>query len=142
MTAPEMLTTVPARASEMLERPASDLAHAGIISVPSSASIAFVARTMAEHDVHAVLVADATGRHGWVTSRGMLHNHARDWTRATAGDAITEPIATLPCDAMLRDALDAFLASGATHVLLVAPDGEPLSVLADSDLVRHMGGLA
>lgn len=137
------LTTVPARASGLLERPASDLAHAGVVTVPASASVAFVARVMAEHRTHAVLVVDrASGRWGWATARGMLHNHVRDWSSATAEDAVTEEVATLRSTATLRDALDAFLAVGASHVLLVDAEGEPLSVLADSDVVRHMAGVA
>ncbi|WP_205697053.1 CBS domain-containing protein [Conexibacter sp. SYSU D00693] len=136
-----MFTTIPARAAELLDRPASDLARAGVVRVPPTATFAFVARTMAEHHVHAVLVAQGDDLLGWVTARGMLHNHARDWSTATALDAVTERPARLRHDATLSEAIDALVGSGASHVLLMDDRGRPLSVLADSDVVRHVGGV-
>lgn len=92
---------------------------------------------MSEHRVHAVLVVDdAQMPLGWVTSRGMLHNTPRDWRGATAEDAITEPVDLVRPSDTVRQALDAFLASGASHVVVADSRGGPLrGVLAESDLL-------
>ena len=88
-----MLTTVPFKNAPGLTRHVSNVMHHGFIAVPAGASLAEVVAAMRDNHVHAVLVTGSDGAPlGWVTSRGVLHNHARDWTMATrAADAITEP---------------------------------------------------
>lgn len=77
---------------------------------------------------------------GWVTSRGILHNHARDWSVATsAADSITEPAASIAATAKLADALTVFIATGASHILVGSATADaPAGVIADSDLVAFM----
>ena len=53
-----------------------------------------------------------------MTSRGVLHNHPREWAGATAADAVTEDIATVPPTATVQDAITALLAAGSSHVLV------------------------
>jgi CBS-domain-containing membrane protein len=78
---------------------------------------------------------------GWVTSRGILHNHAREWaTAASAADAISEPAATVAPTATLDDALTVvFVATSASHILVASDIAQaPVGVIADSDLVAFM----
>ena len=77
---------------------------------------------------------------GWVTTRGILHNHARDWSVASSvKEAITESPASVTPSATLADAVNAFVATGASHVLVAASgDAVPVGVIADSDLVTFM----
>ena len=64
-------------------------------------------------------------------------NEARDWTQSQASDAVTEPIATIPPTANVEDAVEAFVASGASHVMVCEPESEwPVGVIGDSDLIR------
>lgn len=135
-----MLSTVPVNAAEGLERPVTEISHSGYLALPVDAPLDAVARAMAEKKIHAVLVTDpANGPVGWVTSHGMLHNHPRDWgSGATAGDAITEPVMGVPPTATIGDAIQAFVASGASHIVVTSPSGQPLGVVADSDLVAFM----
>jgi signal-transduction protein with cAMP-binding, CBS, and nucleotidyltransferase domain len=96
---------------------------------------------MRDNKVHAVLVTGTDGGPlGWVTSRGILHNHGRDWTvDVSAADAINEPAASVAPTATLADAMTVFVATGASHILVGAAAGEPpVGVLADSDLVAFM----
>jgi CBS domain-containing protein len=135
-----MLSTVPFSSAAGLDRPVVEIMRRGRITVPAERALVDVLRAMTDHGVHAILVtgADACPL-GWVTSRGVLHNHARDWTVATAADAITEQVASVPTTATIGDALRAFIASGASHVLVGAERGGGLpGVVADSDLVSYL----
>ena len=136
-----MLTTVPFTSAPGLDRHVGEIMHHGFIAVPATATLADVAAAMRDNKVHAILITgtDATPL-GWVTSRGILHNHARDWTIATsAAAAITEPAASVAATAKLADALTVFVATGASHILVEAATVDaPIGVIADSDLVAHM----
>ena len=136
-----MLTTVPFKSVPGLDTPISDVMHHGFIALPATATLADVAAAMRDNKVHAVLVTGTDGGPlGWVTSRGILHNHGRDWTvDVSAADAITEPAASVAPTATLADAMTVFVATGASHILVGAAAGEaPVGVLADSDLVALM----
>lgn len=136
-----MLTTVPVKSVPGLDKPVTEVMHDGVIALAATATLADVASAMRDKKVHAVLITgtDASPL-GWVTSRGMLHNHARDWTvAASAADAITEPAASVAATATLADAVTAFVATGASHILVSGPAVQaPIGVLADSDLVAFM----
>ena len=135
-------STVPLNSAPGLDRPVVDVMHTGHISVAARMPLADAARTMAARRVHAVLVlADDGAPVGWVTARGMLHNLPRDWADATVGDAISEKLAGVSPTSTVRDALGAFLATGASHVLVRSPDdGSVLGVIADSDLLGLLAG--
>lgn len=135
-------STVPLNSAPGLDRPVVDIMHAGHIAVSARLPLAEAARTMATRRVHAVLVVDDHGAPlGWVTARGMLHNLPRDWAGATAGEAISEKLASVRPTSTLRETLGAFLATGASHVLVRSPDdGLVLGVVADSDLLVLLTG--
>lgn len=141
-----MISTVPLKFSAHLGRSVREVMHSGYVALPADAPLDVVARTMCDADVHAVLVSDVHGPMGWVTSRGLLHNHPMDWTQARAGDAVTELPAAVGSDQTVEDAMNAFLASGASHIL-VQDDGHTMpghpvtvGVIAESDLVRFVAG--
>jgi len=136
-----MFTTVPFKSVPGLDKPVSEVMHRGVIALPATATLADVASTMRDDEVHAVLVTGTDGGHlGWVTSGGMLRNHGRDWTvAASVADAITQPAASVAPTATLADAMNVFIATGASHILVGPGAGEaPIGVLADSDLVAFM----
>lgn len=136
-----MLTTVPFKAARHLTSPVTDVMHSGVVSLPATATLTDAAVAMRDNKVHAVLVTGSDGGPlGWVTSRGILHNHARDWTTDDcAVDAITHPAASVAPTATVADALTVFVATGASHILVAASAAEPpLGVVADSDLVAFM----
>jgi signal-transduction protein with cAMP-binding, CBS, and nucleotidyltransferase domain len=136
-----MLTTVPFKSVPGLDTPVSEVMHHGFVALPATSTLVDVASTMRDNKVHAVLITGTDGSPlGWVTSRGILHNHARGWA-ATAGaaDAITEPAATVTSTATLTDALTVFVATGASHILVASATAQvPIGVVADSDLVAFM----
>jgi signal-transduction protein with cAMP-binding, CBS, and nucleotidyltransferase domain len=136
-----MLTTVPFKSVPGLDAPVADVLHHGVVALPASATIAAAAAAMRDNKVHAVLITgtDASPL-GWVTSRGILHNHALDWTtESSAVAAITQPAASVAPTATLADALTVFIATGASHILVAASAAEtPIGVIAESDLVAFM----
>ena len=136
-----MLTTVPFKSVPGLEAPVTDVMHHGVVALPASATLADSAAAMRDNKVHAVLITGSDGSPlGWVTSRGILHNHALDWSiQASAVAAITEPAASVATSAKLSDAMTVFVATGASHILVAASAaGAPVGVIADSDLVAFV----
>jgi len=132
-----MLSTVPITTSRTLDAEVREIMRTGVVSVPAAASLRRVARALREHRVHAVLVVGSDGAPlGWVTVRGLLHNHARDWELADAGSAITEQAVCVPPSSTVREALGAMLATNVTRVLVIRPgDVAAEGVVSDSDLV-------
>jgi CBS domain-containing protein len=132
-----MLTTVPMKAAPGLDTPVTEVMHHGLVTLPATATLAEAVRAMRDNEVHAVLVdGDGCGPLGWVTSRGLLHNHGRDWTIAeSAAEAITEFPAHVAPTATLAEAIDVFVGTGASHILVAEAGGAPVGVIAESDLV-------
>lgn len=136
-----MLTTVPFKSAERLSAPVTEVMHHGVVALSCKATLADTAAAMRDNKVHAVLISGSDGSPlGWVTSRGILHNHARDWTTdSSAADAITDPAASVAPTATVGDAMTVFVATGASHILVGASAAEPpLGVIADSDLVAFI----
>lgn len=136
-----MFTTVPLKSSPQLGTPVTEVMHHGVVMLPASATLADAAAAMRDNRVHAVLVTGTGGSPlGWVTSRGILHNHARDWSvESSAVNAITEPAASVARSATLADAMTVFVATGASHVLVGSGSlDDAVGVIADSDLVAFM----
>jgi CBS domain-containing protein len=135
-----MFTTVPMKSAPALDTPVAEVMHPGLVTLPATATLADAAVAMRDEGVHAVLVEDAAGTPlGWVTSRGVLHNHARNWTVADSlSAAVTEPAVVVAVTATLADAIDAFVGSGASHILVTAGGGAVAGVIAESDLVAFL----
>lgn len=136
-----MYSTVPLLSADTLDTPVSEVMHDGYVAIAATAPLGAAGQLMGERRVHAVLAVDSEERPlGWVTSRGMLHNTPRDWTNATVADAISEPLEFVKPTDSIRVALDAFLASGASHILVAeSPTSPPCGVVAESDLLALTG---
>jgi predicted transcriptional regulator len=135
-----MFTTVPMKSARGLDAPVTAVMHHGIVALPATATLADAVRTMHDHGVHAVLIQDADGASlGWITSRGILHNHARDWTLAEgAVEAITEVAATVASTGTIADAINVFIGTGASHILVTESTDRPIGLVAESDLVAFL----
>lgn len=136
-----MITTIPFKSAKHLDSPVTEIMHYGVVSLVEKASLADAAAAMRDNRVHAVLIVGSDGTpRGWVTSRGILHNHAREWTvDSSAADAITEPAAHVALTATVADAMNVFVATGASHILVgPSPKEPPVGVVADSDLVAFI----
>lgn len=138
-----MFTSVPLQAAAGLDLPVREIMHADPVRIYDHAPVGAAAERMLTRRVHAILVCDEHDAPlGWLTTRGILHNAPRDWDRATAGDAITEPVLTVGPGATVADAVEKMLVGGASHILVRAPtpvlasDPTPvLGVISDFDLL-------
>jgi CBS domain-containing protein len=131
------LSSVPLISAPGLDRSVLDIMQIHPATVSAELPLGVAAHLMAARRVHALLVVDDQGTPlGWVTTHAMLHNTPRDWAGASVADAITEPLIAVPPTATLRDVLQAFLASGASHVLVQKDVAGPvLGLVAESDIV-------
>ncbi len=92
----------------------------GVVTAAEDASVLQARRAVQAHGVHAVLVVERShGRPlGFITGRGLLEWVDRDETLAYARDAVSQaPIWVRP-SASLREAIEAILKPGVTHLLV------------------------
>lgn len=115
----------------------------GVISLPGRASLRQVQRTLASHNIHAVLVLDTESGTplGWVTARGLLDHASRDLDLVRAASVVSEPAITISPSASVGTAIDALLRSDGTRLLVCASGhAAPEGVVTDLDLVRLLAG--
>jgi CBS domain-containing protein len=98
----------------------------GVVALPEDASVLEARRAMLSHDVHAVLVVQrAHGRPlGLVTPRKLLDWIDRDEAGAYAREASGQAPVWIRPDATVREAIEAILEPGITHVLVRRRDEE------------------
>lgn len=132
-----MLSSVPLTESADLQAEVRHVLSPGVISVSEHATLHSAQQALVHHGVHAVLVvADGGQPLGWATARGFLRNANRDWSTATARQAISEPVVHVAPDASAADALRLMLAHDVSRLLVGSADG----VVADIDLIRLAAG--
>ena len=137
MSADYMMEPITAGGS-LGDREVREVMTPGVLTIVEDASVLQARRAMQGHKVHGVLVVGATqGRPiGWITARGLLAWVDRDETIAHAREAITEQPTWVEPGASVRDAVEAMLQPGVTHVLVQRrEDRQPEGVLSDLDLL-------
>ena len=124
------------RSAEEIE--VGEVMRPGVVTVAEDASVLQARRALQAHGVHAVLVVERShGRPlGFITARGLLGWVDRDETIAYARNAVSQaPIWVRP-SASLRQALDAILEPGVTHLLVRrGPDEMGEGVVSALDLL-------
>ena len=107
---------------ERLATPVRDIMRPGVITMAERASLLEAKRAMVRHGVHAILiVGEGDGRAlGWVSADGLLAWLERDLSDIPAAQGVTEPARRIDLDATARDALEALLDSGVSHLVVTA----------------------
>lgn len=117
--------------------------HSGVVTCPPDATLRTVARILAAHHIHAVVVAspDEAAPCAVVTDRDVVFGHSRgELDRRTARDAATEPTVTVRADLDLEYASEAMVRHGTTHIVVTAPgDGRPIGILSSLDIANVVG---
>lgn len=103
----------------------------GVMSCPPDASLGAVARTMATHRVHAVVVQGG----GVLSDRDLAHALALHAVDATARDVARTEAATIAPGASLAEAALLMDRHRISH-LLVVDAGRPVGMLSTLDLAR------
>ena len=127
----------------------SDAMHHGLVSCPLDAPLRSVARMMATHRVHAILVIshgehEFPGGHLWgvISDAELLHAaESGDLEEQTAGSVALAPPASVRTTDELALAARVLADQPAAHVIVVDPRSEtPVGVLSRLDVVRALAG--
>jgi CBS domain-containing protein len=112
---------------------------AGILTCHPATPLTTVARTMATHRVHAVVVFDAgDALRPWGVVSDLDLVAALD-TEATAGAVAASPVVTVTVDDTLVHAAQLMREHATTHLIVVTHDDSsplPIGVLSTLDIVR------
>jgi CBS domain-containing protein len=119
----------------------SDAMHPGIVSCEPDATATEVARLMASHHVHCVAVVGISHEApecfvwGIISDLDLVAVGIREEREPTARDLARQPVVTVRPSMPLRDAGEAMLRGGVSH--LVVTDGEsgrPIGILSTLDM--------
>jgi CBS domain-containing protein len=114
----------------------------GLIECPADADVRSVARLMAEHSVHCVVVRD-TEPNGWgiVSDLDLMAALRPELTGATAGQlAATDSLVVDPADS-LEHAAQLLVEHQTTHAVVVDPvTSRPIGILSTLDVARFLAG--
>jgi CBS domain-containing protein len=124
----------------------ADAMHPGILSCAAEATLPDVARMMATHHVHCVVVggtADGQGEEstvlGIVSDVDVLRAGMRPDAADTASELARQPV-IVETTSPLRDAAELMLANSASHVVAVNPlTKRPVGILSTLDVAGILG---
>ena len=125
--------------------------HPGVISCLPETPLRAVARMMATYRVHAIIVMPRhmgalTHSLSWgVVSDLDLIRGAQDGDvdSDSARTVARTPVRSIELMAPLADAVDAMIAEGLSHLIVVEPHaGRPVGVLSTLDVARVLAGLS
>jgi CBS domain-containing protein len=112
--------------------------HAGVITCPPGTTLRSVAGILAEHLIHAVVVAreDVDAPLAVVTDRDVVFRHSRsELDDVTAAAAANAPAVTVREDVDLRQAAELMAHYGTSHVIVTERGGRrPIGVLSSLDV--------
>jgi len=123
---------------------------AGIVSCPPATSLRAVARLMAEHRIHAVVVFDygdeddeSVELWGVVSDLDVA---AAAWSGVegrTAGESSVAPLVTVRSDDVLRHAAQLMAENGVSHLPVIdAVSGRPVGMVSTLDVARALAELS
>lgn len=114
----------------------------GLIECPADADVRTVARAMAEHSVHCVIVRGIEPD-GWgiVSDLDLMAGVRREVAGATAGQlAATDSLVVDPADT-LEHAAQLMAEHQTSHAVVVDPViGRPIGILSTLDIARFLAG--
>jgi CBS domain-containing protein len=129
--------------------PASDLAgvrveevmHTGLVTCPPGTSLRTVARILAAHRIHAVVVADdraheAAGVWGIVSDADVVARLAAGCIDEAAGLAAELPRCFVEPEDTVEHAAGMMAAHHCTHLIVVDSSGRPVGVLSSLDVAE------
>jgi CBS domain-containing protein len=123
----------------------ADYMHPGILAVAPETSLADVARMMARHSIHCVIVlGDEAGARGWgvVSDLDLAERAAAGLVAgASAGECAAGPTVVVHPGDTLAHAAQLMTENSVAHLLVAkgAP-ARPLGVLSTLDLARALAG--
>ena len=99
-----------------------------------------VAAHMLATSVSSVIVVDADRAVGIITERDILRLvQRRGSPEQRAGDAMSSPVHAVSADTDFRQAYREAARLGIRRIVVVAPDGQPLGIVNESDFRKFLG---
>ena len=123
-----------------------DAMHRGLVTCPPTTSLHVVARILAAHRIHAVVVADdraheQDGIWGVVSDVDLVTRLAAASADETAGSAAEPPPCLVAPGDTLAYAVQLMAEHGVAHLLVADPvTGRPLGVLSTLDVAEALSG--
>ena len=123
-----------------------DAMHRGLVTCPPRTSLRVVARILAAHRIHAVVVADdhaheQAGVWGVVSDVDVVSRLATAGADETAGSAAELPPCFVAPSDTLAHAVRLMAEHGVAHLLVADPvSGRPLGVLSTLDVAEALSG--
>jgi CBS domain-containing protein len=114
----------------------SDVMHRGVISCAADAPALAVARIMAAHRIHCVVVTRKADAPGVVTDAELSAAFYDGVIELRSADDLAEPAPLLRPSDTLAYALDRMHESCSTHAVVVSPMLRPLGVLSVLDIIE------
>lgn len=125
----------------------SEAMHAGVVTCSPATPLELVARMLATHRIHCVVVwgddeADAEGVWGVVSDLDLIDVAAtEDVSTRTAGGSARTPAVMISPSASLRRAAQLMREHSAHHLVVVEPHRErPVGVLSTLDVAAFLSG--
>lgn len=136
--APPRFTAMSTIASNFAAARVADVMHGPVITCGPETPIPVVARTMADEQVHAVVVTGIElTAWGVVTALDVAAAAATNATDDVARDvAATEPV-TVNADTPLSEAARVMVEHQVNHLLVEDADGHPVGIVSTSDVARR-----
>jgi CBS domain-containing protein len=137
----------PATQQNPMMRLVREVMHDGILTCDRDASLADVARTMAEERVHCVVVESGSGDTGplWgiVSDLDLVAAASvRRLEDQTAGGSAASPIVMIPAGETLERAAQLMTEHGTSHVVVVDGAMRPAGVLSTLDIADALSAEA
>jgi CBS domain-containing protein len=119
--------------------------HSGVVTCSHAASLRTVARILAAHNIHAVVVVspDEVAPCAVVTDRDVIFAHATGkLDRLSARDAATEPTITVRPSLDLRSASELMMCHGVAHIVVTdGGDHRAIGIISSLDIAGAIGDL-
>lgn len=120
----------------------ADAMHPGIVACPRDSSLTDVARLMASHHVHCVVVWGADYQHpgeslvwGIVSDLDLVGTGIRSGPEGTAATLARQPVISVEPSMALREAGELMITHGVSHLVVVEPAARrPVGVLSTLDV--------
>ena len=135
------------RATALDRASVAEAMHAGVVTCSPGTPLALVARMMASHRIHSVVVwgdaePDAEGVWGVVSDLDLIGVAAtEDIAFRTAGGSARTPAVMIRHDESLRTAAQLMREHSTTHLIVVERDSiNPVGVLSTLDVAARLAG--
>jgi CBS domain-containing protein len=120
----------------------ADAMHPGILSCTADARLIDVARTMANHHVHCVVVMGVAHNGseeplvwGIISDLDLIRAGVRNDADESAGALAQQPIISVKPNVALREAAELMLGHGVSHLVVIDPEKlVPIGILSSLDV--------